>query len=172
MTVRIIDLLLTKPEGQEVVVKGWVRTKRGNKNVAFIALNDGSTINNIQIVVDMATADEALLKDVTTGACLCVKGKLVESVGSGQPVEVQATEIEIYGREYASIEVTLSDYLVYVDKGDDFEASEYYKGASLEEVDLSVNSNVNTKKKGVYYVDYIVSQGTVKGKSRLVVVVQ
>ena len=98
MTVRIIDLLLTKPEGQEVVVKGWVRTKRGNKNVAFIALNDGSTINNIQIVVDMATTDEALLKDVTTGACLCVKGKLVESVGSGQPVEVQATEIEIYGK--------------------------------------------------------------------------
>ena len=68
MTVRIIDLLRTTPNGQEVVVKGWVRTKRGNKNVAFIALNDGSTINNIQVVVDMSTADEALLKEVTTGS--------------------------------------------------------------------------------------------------------
>ncbi|MBO7300053.1 MAG: asparagine--tRNA ligase, partial [Tidjanibacter sp.] len=98
MTERIIDLLKAEPKGQDVVVKGWVRTKRGNKNVAFIALNDGSTINNIQVVVDMATADEALLKEVTTGACLCVKGALVESVGSGQPVEVQAKEIEIYGK--------------------------------------------------------------------------
>ena len=98
MTVRIIDLLRQEPKGQDVVVKGWVRTKRGNKNVAFIALNDGSTINNIQVVVDMASADEALLKEVTTGACLCVKGALVESVGSGQPVEVQAKDIEIYGK--------------------------------------------------------------------------
>ena len=102
MTVRIIDLLRTTPQGQEVLVKGWVRTKRGNKNVAFIALNDGSTINNIQVVVDMATADEALLKEVTTGSCLCVKGLLVESVGSGQPVEVQAKDIEIYGKADAT----------------------------------------------------------------------
>ena len=102
MTVRIYDLLREEPKGQEVVVKGWVRTKRGNKNVAFIALNDGSTINNIQVVVDMATADEALLKDVTTGSCLCVKGALVESAGSGQPVEVQAREIEIYGKADAT----------------------------------------------------------------------
>ncbi len=96
--VRIADLLALAPCGQEVTVKGWVRTKRGNKNVAFIALNDGSTINNIQIVVDMASAEEEVLKDVTTGACLCVKGRLVESVGSGQPVEVQADSIEIYGK--------------------------------------------------------------------------
>ena len=96
--VRISELLSTEPKGQEVEVKGWVRTKRGNKNVAFIALNDGSTINNIQVVVDVAQTDEALLKEVTTGACLCVTGLLVESVGSGQPVEVQARNIEIYGK--------------------------------------------------------------------------
>ncbi|MBR4851063.1 MAG: asparagine--tRNA ligase, partial [Tidjanibacter sp.] len=95
---RISDLLALAPQGQSVSVKGWVRTKRGNKNVAFIALNDGSTINNIQIVVDMASADEEILKDVTTGACVCIEGRLVESVGSGQPVEVQADKIEIYGK--------------------------------------------------------------------------
>ena len=83
--------------GSEVVVKGWVRTKRGNKNVAFIALNDGSTINNIQIVVDLAGADEALLRRITTGACIGVKGKLVKSQGAGQSVEIQAKDIELYG---------------------------------------------------------------------------
>lgn len=82
------------------------------------------------------------------------------------------TEIEIYEREYASIAVTLEDYLVYVKKGADFSARKYYKGASIEDVDLTINSNVNTKKEGVYYVDYIVSKATSKGKSRLVVVVQ
>ena len=81
-----------------VTVKGWVRTKRGNKNVAFIALNDGSTINNIQIVVNPNDFPEELLKNITTGACLRVEGMLVQSVGSGQPVEVQAREIEIYGK--------------------------------------------------------------------------
>lgn len=93
---RIKDYLSQGPEN-DVVVKGWVRTKRGNKNVAFIAMNDGSTINNIQIVCDVASFSEELLKQVTTGACLCVKGDLVPSVGSGQAVEVQAREIEIYG---------------------------------------------------------------------------
>ena len=93
---RIKELLAQAP-GDEVVVKGWVRTKRGNKNVAFIALNDGSTINNIQIVADVASFDEALLKKITTGACLAVKGRLVASIGSGQAVEVQAGEIEVLG---------------------------------------------------------------------------
>ena len=93
---KIKQILAEKP-GQEVTVKGWVRTKRGNKNVAFIAMNDGSTINNIQIVCDIAGFDEELLKKITTGACLCVKGDLVESMGSGQAVEVQAKSIEIYG---------------------------------------------------------------------------
>ncbi|MBQ0122600.1 MAG: asparagine--tRNA ligase [Bacteroidales bacterium] len=93
---RIKDFLNQGPE-KDVVVKGWVRTKRGNKNVVFIAMNDGSTINNIQIVCDVASFSEETLKQVTTGACLCVKGDLVPSVGSGQAVEVQARDIEIYG---------------------------------------------------------------------------
>ena len=78
-------------------VKGWVRTKRGNKNVAFIALNDGSTINNIQIVVDLANFDEDLLRRITTGACISVDGTLVASQGAGQSVEIQATDIVLYG---------------------------------------------------------------------------
>lgn len=94
---KIAELLKSTPAGSEVTAKGWVRTKRGNKNVAFIALNDGSIIHNIQIVVDVANFDDALLKRITTGACLRVSGTLVESQGSGQRVEIQAKEIEIYG---------------------------------------------------------------------------
>lgn len=82
---------------QDVVVKGWVRTKRGNKNVAFIAMNDGSTINNIQVVVDVANFGETMLKQITTGACLKIEGLLVASGGAGQSVEIQAKTIEIYG---------------------------------------------------------------------------
>ncbi len=96
--VSIAQLLREQQVNTQVTVKGWVRTKRGNKNVAFIALNDGSTIHNIQVVVNPTEFDEELLKNITTGACLRVEGRLVESVGSGQPVEVQATEIEIYGK--------------------------------------------------------------------------
>ena len=83
--------------GEEIIVKGWVRTRRGNKNVSFIALNDGSTINNIQIVVDNANFDENELKKITTGACIGVTGTLVQSMGKGQSVEIQATNIEVYG---------------------------------------------------------------------------
>ena len=81
----------------EVLVKGWVRTKRGNKNVAFIALNDGSTINNIQVVVDLANFDEGLLRRITTGACVGVEGLLVKSQGAGQSVEIQAKNVVLYG---------------------------------------------------------------------------
>ena len=94
---KVVDLLKSDELGQEFIVKGWVRTKRGNKNVAFIALNDGSIIHNIQIVVDVANFNEDILKLITTGACICVKGKLVESTGSGQPVELQAIDIQVYG---------------------------------------------------------------------------
>jgi len=94
---KIAQLLKSEATGDQVTVKGWVRTKRGNKNVAFIALNDGSTINNIQVVVDVANYEEELLKQITTGACIRATGKLVESMGSGQPVEIQATELELYG---------------------------------------------------------------------------
>ncbi len=95
--VRIAGLLGMAPTGEEVTVKGWVRTKRGNKNVIFLALNDGSTVNNLQAVVEAASFDEALLRKITTGACVRVDGPLVESLGSGQPVEVQARRIEVYG---------------------------------------------------------------------------
>ena len=94
---RIAEILKSGVVGSDITVKGWVRTKRGNKNVAFIALNDGSCVGNIQIVVDLASFDEEKLKLVTTGACLRVDGKLVESPASGQGVEVQAADIEIYG---------------------------------------------------------------------------
>jgi asparaginyl-tRNA synthetase len=94
---KVKALLSTHATGQEVTVKGWVRTKRGNKQVAFIALNDGSVIHSIQVVANPETFGEELMKMITTGACLKVTGHLVESMGSGQPVEIQATEIEIYG---------------------------------------------------------------------------
>lgn len=94
---KIVDLLKSKEIGTDVNIKGWVRTRRGNKNVGFIAINDGSSINNIQVVVDFSKFDEEVIKPVTTGACVSVVGKLVESQGSGQSVEIQASEIEIYG---------------------------------------------------------------------------
>ncbi len=83
--------------GNTISVKGWVRTKRGNNAITFIALNDGSIVHNLQIVADPAKFDEELMKQITTGACLHVTGTLVESQGKGQAVEVVAQEIEVYG---------------------------------------------------------------------------
>lgn len=94
---KISELLKRTDFGTVVNVKGWVRTRRGSKKVSFIALNDGSTINNVQIVVDIEKFGDALLKDITTGACLSVNGTLTESVGSGQAVELQAVDIEVLG---------------------------------------------------------------------------
>ena len=94
---KISDALQLTSFGEEINVKGWVRTRRGNKNVGFVALNDGSTINNIQIVIDIAQFGEEFLKPITTGACINVNGRLVESQGQGQTVEIQATEVEIFG---------------------------------------------------------------------------
>jgi len=94
---RILDVLKSSEFGTTVNVKGWVRTRRGSKSVNFIALNDGSTIKNVQIVADVEKFGEETLKQITTGACLSVVGTLVESVGSGQNCEIQATEIEILG---------------------------------------------------------------------------
>ena len=94
-----VKALLSSPQlGSDVVVKGWVRTKRGNKNIVFIALNDGSTINSIQVVVDTALFDENLIKDISTGACIAVTGKVVESQGKGQSIEINAVTIELYGK--------------------------------------------------------------------------
>ncbi len=95
---KIKDILKSGKAGDEVVAKGWVRTKRGSKNVNFIALNDGSTINNLQIVVDVESFDEAVLRDINTGASLAVTGTLVESAGSGQNIELNAREIEVLGK--------------------------------------------------------------------------
>lgn len=94
---KISDLLRDGQFGTTVSVKGWVRTRRGNKQVSFIALNDGSTINNLQIVADIEKFGEDELKPITTGACLHVTGKYVESQGKGQKGEIIADHIEIYG---------------------------------------------------------------------------
>jgi len=93
----VADILQRNDYGEKVNVKGWVRTRRGSKAVNFIALNDGSTIKNVQIVVDVLKFDESVLKDITTGACLNVEGVLVKSQGAEQSVEIQAEKIEIYG---------------------------------------------------------------------------
>ncbi len=95
--ITVKDLLQSDAHGTDVHVKGWVQTKRESKNVAFIALNDGSTVHHLQIVADVAHFGEETLKKVTTGACLGVTGSLVPSQGSGQKVEVQAKEIKVYG---------------------------------------------------------------------------
>ena len=94
---KIIDVLKSTEYGKDICVKGWVRTHRSSKAVDFIALNDGSTIKNVQIVVDPTKFDEQLLKDITTGACICAVGTLVESQGAGQSSEIQATQLEVYG---------------------------------------------------------------------------
>ncbi|MCL1932303.1 MAG: asparagine--tRNA ligase [Candidatus Azobacteroides sp.] len=95
---KIVDLLSATAFGESVCVKGWVRTRRGNKQIAFVALNDGSTIHNLQVVIDLAQFNEEQVKDITTGACICVTGLLVASQGQGQTTEIQAKEIEIYGK--------------------------------------------------------------------------
>ena len=100
---KIADLLKNGQVGAEVLVKGWVRTKRGNKNVNFIALNDGSVIHTIQVVAEVANFEEETLKLVTTGSCIAVKGTLVASPGQGQQVEIQAREIEVYGTADAEV---------------------------------------------------------------------
>jgi len=94
---KVVDLLQSKETDREVLVKGWVRTKRGNKNINFIALNDGSVIHHIQIVAEVANFDEELLKKITTGSAIAVEGTLVESMGQGQHVEIQACKIELFG---------------------------------------------------------------------------
>ncbi|MBD5329670.1 MAG: asparagine--tRNA ligase [Bacteroides sp.] len=97
--VRIAELLKdpTPYIGKEVDVKGWVRSRRGNKYVQFVALNDGSTINNLQIVFDLQKFSDEQLKPITTGSSIHVQGQLVESQGKGQSVEIQAENLEIYG---------------------------------------------------------------------------
>ena len=94
---KVVDLLKSKDFGSMVNVRGWVRTHRSSKAVDFIALNDGSTIKNVQVVVDPTLFDDELLKQITTGSCITVNGELVESQGAGQSVEIQCRELAVYG---------------------------------------------------------------------------
>lgn len=94
---KIVDIFNPELLDTDVCVKGWVRTRRGNKHVQFVALNDGSTIKNIQIVFDMSVFTDEQLKPITTGASLCVTGRLVASMGKGQTCEIQAQTLEVYG---------------------------------------------------------------------------
>jgi len=95
--IKIKDILKSGIAGQEVVAKGWVRTKRGSKHVIFIALNDGSTIHNLQVVAEVSNFSESLLREINTSAALSVTGILAESAGSGQNIELTATQIELLG---------------------------------------------------------------------------
>ncbi|MDE6263031.1 MAG: asparagine--tRNA ligase, partial [Muribaculaceae bacterium] len=94
---KIVDIFNPELIGKEVSVMGWVRTRRGNKHVQFVALNDGSTIKNVQIVFDMEKFNDEELKLITTGSSIHVTGKLVESMGKGQTCEVQAEKLEVFG---------------------------------------------------------------------------
>lgn len=115
---KVVDVLQRTDFGAVVNVKGWVRTHRSSKSVDFIALNDGSTIKNVQVVVDPLKFDESMLKQITTGSCINVNGELVESQGAGQTVELQCREIEIYG-------LCASDYPMQK-KGQSFEYMRQY----------------------------------------------
>lgn len=95
---KIVDILIAPKLGNDVNIKGWVRTKRGSKGLSFVAINDGSCIHNMQVVVDHTLFDAEMLKDITTGAAVSIIGKLTESQGRGQSVEIQASAIEIYGK--------------------------------------------------------------------------
>lgn len=95
---KIVDILIAPKLGSDVNIKGWVRTKRGSKGLSFVAINDGSCIHNMQVVMDHSLFDAEMLKDITTGAAVSIIGKLTESQGRGQSVEIQASAIEIYGK--------------------------------------------------------------------------
>ncbi len=94
---RVADLLHSTETGIDVFLQGWVRTRRGNKQIAFIAINDGSIIHSIQVVAEIEKFGDELMKKITTGACISVKGKLVASQGQGQSVEIQAESLEVLG---------------------------------------------------------------------------
>ena len=94
---KVVDVLRRTDYGTEVCVKGWVRTHRSSKAVDFIAVNDGSTIKNVQVVVDPSKFDADMLKQITTGSCIRAQGILVESQGAGQTSEIQCEQLEIYG---------------------------------------------------------------------------
>ena len=98
---KIKEILKIGESDKNINVKGWVRTKRGSKHVSFIALNDGSTINSIQVIAEGKHFKEELIKQITTGSCIAVNGELVNSKGSGQSVEILASSIEILDEPWA-----------------------------------------------------------------------
>lgn len=98
--VSVSKILSAEKAGEKVLLNAWVRTKRGSKNVAFISMNDGSTINNVQVVVDREQFEEDLLEKISTGSCISVQGKVVESMGSGQKYEIEAEQINILGESH------------------------------------------------------------------------
>lgn len=97
MKIRIVDLLKSDIYGIDVYVRGWVRTHRQSKNISFIALNDGSTVHNLQIVIEHVKFEKNMLKTITTGSAIGIKGKFIQSAGDKQQVEVIAGDIEVYG---------------------------------------------------------------------------
>ena len=97
MKIRIVDLLKSDIYGIDVYVRGWVRTHRQSKNISFIALNDGSTVHNLQIVIEHVKFEKNMLKTITTGSAIGIKGKFIRSAGGKQQVEVIAGDIEVYG---------------------------------------------------------------------------
>lgn len=94
---KVVDALCCTDFGKDITVKGWVRSHRSSKAVDFIAVNDGSTIKNVQVVVNPEKFDADMLRGITTGACIRATGKLVESQGKGQTSEIQAEDIKVYG---------------------------------------------------------------------------
>src|SRR5689334_12625220 len=92
--IKIKELLKTEPKGQEVLVQGWVRSFRNNQ---FIAINDGSTLQNLQAVIDFANTDQNVITRITSGACISVTGELIPSLGKGQTAEVKVTQLTILG---------------------------------------------------------------------------
>ena len=106
---KIRQILDEGKSGDELCAKGWVRTKRESKNVAFVALNDGSTIKNLQLVLDVQSFDEDLLRKITTGASLSVNGKLAESQGAGQAVELLVDSVEFIAAPSVPGEGALAD---------------------------------------------------------------
>ena len=103
---KVKELLAAAPAGTDVMVKGWVRTKRDSKGIIFLAVNDGSTINNIQVVAEAAKFDTGLLKDINTGASVAVKGRLVESHGKGR--ELRSRPLRLSSMERPTPKYTLS----------------------------------------------------------------
>ncbi len=146
--------------------------------VAPLCFREGSNID----ILSCISADSVLDGSLTSNIKYSLEKTVNTSVTGYYPIEFRVmdnggktvyldTQVEIYSKEYTGVEVELKEYLLYLNKGDAFEPTEYYVGSSKEGT-LQIQSDVDTSKSGTYYVDYIVTANTLQGKSRLVVVVQ